>query len=280
MKKKNRVCIADDNITFATSLEKRINKSEYFVVDFMAANGKEVIEYIKKEFPEVVILDIVMPITDGLDVLRMIKNNMQDYNPIVVMVSAIGGESYTKTCISMGADYYFVKPVDLEEFTGRLEKLVAPDKTETEDRTKSYYENTERKRTRESRSYTFTTKYTDIKDQHLLVTEILREIGVPAHIKGYTYMREAIKIVVSRPEFLGQITKELYPRVAQKFSTTPSRVERAIRHAIEVAWSRGRVDEIDDIFGYTIDNAKGKPTNSEFIAMIADRVRNITGEYI
>jgi len=278
--KKNRVCIADDNATFAASLEKRINKSDYFVVDFIAANGKELMDYIRKEFPEVVILDIVMPITDGLDVLMSIKRNMPDYNPIIVMVSAIGGESYTKRCISMGADYYFVKPVNLEEFTNRLEKLVTPEVIREDEKSLSYYENPSRLNAHAPRTYNFTAKYADIKDQHLLITEILREIGVPAHIKGYSYMREAIKIVVSRPEMLGQITKELYPRVAHKFATTPSRVERAIRHAIEVAWSRGKVEEIDEIFGYTIDNAKGKPTNSEFVAMIADRVRNIMGEYV
>jgi len=272
----SKVCIIDDNITFASALEKKINYSQKFVVEHVAANGKEAMTYIKMSLPDVIITDIVMPVMDGLDVIRAVRQKIENYNPVIIVISAIGGENYTKKCIEMGADYYFVKPLDIDEFAKKIEYLIVRDEMAIS--ANQYFENPVKTASAAS-AYSGSAIQKNVKNYHILITETLRELGVPAHIKGYTYIREAIKMVVKNQDLLGQITKELYPGIAQKFQTTPSRVERAIRHAIEVAWSRGKVEEIDSIFGYTIDNSKGKPTNSEFIAMIADRIRNIMGQY-
>ncbi len=270
-----KICIIDDNITFANTLEKKLNYSSRFAVEHVAANGKEAMTYIKMSMPDVIITDIVMPIMDGLDVIRYVREKMDNYTPIIVVISAIGGETYTKKCLQYGADYYFVKPINLDDFSSKLEEMIKEEEEETMD---IYYENPTNG-IMQVMTVPMDPGFREVKDQHIMITETLRELGVPAHIKGYTYIRESIKRVVREPELLGQITKELYPGVADKYKTTPSRVERAIRHAIEVAWARGKMEEIDNIFGYTIDNSKGKPTNSEFIAMIADKIRNMTGNY-
>ncbi len=270
-----KICIVDDNLSFASTLEKKLNQSSRFAVEHVAANGKEAMTYIKLSLPDVIITDIVMPVMDGIDVIKYIREKIENYTPVIIVISAIGGETYTKRCIDLGADFYFVKPINMDEITKKLEELIKEEEEETLD---IYYENPANG-IMQIMTIPVDKQYKELKDQHLMITETLRELGVPAHIKGYTYIRESIKRVVKDPELLGQITKELYPGVADKYKTTPSRVERAIRHAIEVAWSRGKMEEIDNIFGYTIDNTKGKPTNSEFIAMIADRIRNMSGEY-
>ena len=184
------------------------------------------------------------------------------------MLSAVGQDKITRKAIELGAEYYVVKPFDIELLITRIREL------------KNY---------RPSQSNNFISRDTSLpKQQYIeiannsgkteenleaLVTNVIHEVGVPAHIKGYQYLREAIIMVVNDIDVINQITKSLYPKIAEKFTTTPSRVERAIRHAIEVAWSRGKMDTIDELFGYTIHNGKGKPTNSEFIALITDRIR-------
>lgn len=258
------VAIADDNASFASAVEKRLSLSENINVVGTANNGKEMIEIIRKEKPDVLIIDVIMPTMDGLDVLRSLKNFEDIYKPKIVMLSAVGGEKFTKKAVDLGADYYFVKPIELDDFTAKIEEIFD---SENESSNSQQFQGP------------FNKEFVNDKNHHLMITSILHEIGVPAHIKGYTYMRDAIKMVINDNELLGAITKELYPNIAQKYNTTPSRVERAIRHAIEVAWTRGRVETIDLIFGYTIDQNKGKPTNSEFIAMVADKIRMQVGEY-
>lgn len=258
------VAIADDNASFASAVEKRLSLSENINVVGTANNGKEMIEIIRKEKPDVLIIDVIMPTMDGLDVLRALKNFGDIYKPKIVMLSAVGGEKFTKKAVDLGADYYFVKPIDLDDFMAKIEEIFD---NEVESLNSQQFQGP------------FNKEFVNDKNHHLIITSILHEIGVPAHIKGYTYMRDAIKMVINEPDLLGAITKELYPNIAQKYTTTPSRVERAIRHAIEVAWTRGRVETIDQIFGYTIDQNKGKPTNSEFIAMVADKIRMQVGEY-
>ncbi|MBR6801360.1 MAG: sporulation transcription factor Spo0A [Eubacteriaceae bacterium] len=269
-----KICIADDNLKFAGTLEKRLNSSSKFNVEFVASNGRDALAYIKMARPNIIITDIVMPVRDGLDIIKTVREDIENYEPAIIVISAIGGEKYTRKCIELGADYYFVKPINLEEFTAKLENIV---EIHEEIHESKMYENPSK--VSSPFNQTWFDQKRDIKDLHLLVSEVLREIGIPAHIKGHTYLRDAIKMVVEDISFLGQVTKVLYPQIAEKYDTTPSRVERAIRHSIEVAWTRGRMDELDNLFGYSVDYSRGKPTNSEFIAMIADRIRNIIGQY-
>ena len=199
---------------------------------------------------------------DGLGVLEKLSQESMNKIPKIIILSAVGQDKITQRAIALGADYYIVKPFDLEVFVKRIKELATnsfalPDFSITS-------------HTLPSPSFQTRSRGHSLEAE---ITNIIHEIGVPAHIKGYQYLREAITMVINDMELLSGITKELYPGIAQKFNTTPSRVERAIRHAIEVAWSRGRVDTINKLFGYTIHDEKGKPTNGEFIAMVADKLR-------
>lgn len=252
-----KVAIADDNQTFASNVVNYLRTKKDYDVVGVTTNGKELLEIVREKRPDVVLLDTIMPVMDGVSVLQELGKD-ENYNPHIIMMSAVGGEYFTRKAISLGADYYFLKPFDIEEIDREIKSYFNPEKID--------YSFSEGKVNRE-------------KSYQVMVTSILHEVGVPAHIKGYVYLREAIKLVMDDIDLLGGITKTLYPMIAKKYETTPSRVERAIRHAIEVAWNRGRVETIDNIFGYTIDQNKGKPTNSEFIAMVADKLRLDIGEY-
>ncbi|MCD8333708.1 MAG: sporulation transcription factor Spo0A, partial [Clostridiales bacterium] len=225
-----------------------------------AKTGEEACEVIKTKEPDIVLLDIVMPKLDGLGVMdRTNRDKTIRKHPNYIIISAIGQENVTEDAFRLGASYYLMKPFDQEALVHRIKYIKESIGLKPEDATQGViYENTH-----EAQEHDLETD----------VTNIIHEIGVPAHIKGYQYLREAIMMSVNDIEMLNSITKILYPTIAKKFQTTSSRVERAIRHAIEVAWSRGKMDTIDKIFGYTVHNGKGKPTNSEFIALIADKIR-------
>lgn len=261
---KVNVAIADDNERMLRLLGDIIRSDKDLEVVGTAKDGEEACEMIKAKEPDVVLLDIVMPKLDGLGVMDKIRrDSSMKKHPSFIMVSAIGNEKITEDAFSLGADYYIMKPFDNDMVINRIKRvkrLGEPVKG-TEIRKVNAYERYEKHEEKPVRSLE-----TD-------VTNIIHEIGVPAHIKGYQYLREAIMMSVDDIEMLNSITKILYPTIAKKYQTTPSRVERAIRHAIEVAWSRGKMDTIDELFGYTINNGKGKPTNSEFIALIADKIR-------
>lgn len=257
---KLNVAIADDNERMLQVLGDIVRSDEEFHVVGTAKDGEEAYEMIKKKEPDVVLLDIVMPKLDGLTVMDKIKNdrNIKKY-PAFIMISAIGQEKITEDAFDLGADYYIMKPFDSDVVINRIKHVRDSGNRKNGDfRKVSPYEKKEKMEER------------NLEND---VTNIIHEIGVPAHIKGYQYLREAIMMSVNDMEMLNSITKILYPSIAKTFQTTPSRVERAIRHAIEVAWSRGKMDTIDELFGYTIHNGKGKPTNSEFIALIADKIR-------
>ncbi len=259
---KIKVIIADDNWEFCQILSKFISSQEEFHVLGIAKDGLEALELIEREKPDILILDIIMPHLDGLGVLeRMRETNLENF-PKVIILSAVGQDKITKSAIELGADYYMVKPFDFKIFLERLRQIaeVNPLIHQSSNFTNNISMDEVESKNKE-------------RDLETKITKIIQEIGVPAHIKGYLYLREAIRIVIDDMDYLGAVTKELYPAVATKFNTTPSRVERAIRHAIEVAWNRGKIDTIDKIFGYTVNNNKGKPTNSEFIALIADKLR-------
>ncbi len=260
---KTRILITDDNQEFCDILSKFLSKDDDFQVVGVARNGLEALDKIVEEEPDVLILDIIMPHLDGLGVLEKLNKLDLEKRPKVIILSAVGQDKITQKAIELGAEYYVVKPFDFNTFIKRLKQIVGA-KDEIEITKKNDYI----KIPTASSANINTTRNLEAR-----ITNVIHEIGVPAHIKGYIYLREAIAMVIEDMELLGAVTKELYPNIASKFNTTPSRVERAIRHAIEVAWTRGKVDTIDKIFGYTVNTNKGKPTNSEFIAMVADKLR-------
>lgn len=256
------VAIADDNDRMVRLLKNIVRSDSELDVVGTASNGEEAYEMIKTKEPDVVLLDIVMPKLDGLGVMDKVnKDKTIRKHPTFIIISAIGQEKITEDAFDLGADYYIMKPFDNEMVLNRIK-------------------NSQLRRSRTAnigdiRKVNAYEKQDDYAVRNLEgdVTHMIHEIGVPAHIKGYQYLREAIIMSVNDMEMLNSITKILYPTIAKKYQTTSSRVERAIRHAIEVAWSRGKMDTIDELFGYTINNGKGKPTNSEFIALIADKIR-------
>lgn len=259
MSNKTRVMIVDDNKDFVKLLTMYINTQEDMEVVHTAFDGQGVIEVIKEKNPDVLLLDIIMPERDGLAVLEEMVKNEDTTMPTTIVMSAIGQEKITQKAIALGATYYVVKPFDMGTLTDRLRDLLSNEvvvemKNQSVCCGKSI------------------PKTNDISVE-VRTTNMIHDVGVPAHIKGYQYIREAILLAVENEEIINAITKTLYPTLARKFNTTPSRVERAIRHAIEVAWNRGQIEMHDKIFGYTVNSNKGKPTNSEFIAMIADRLR-------
>lgn len=257
------VLIADDNKEFCSILNDYLLNQKDIVVTGIAKDGREALELIQQKQPDLVVLDIIMPHLDGLGVLEKLNGMDLDKMPRVIVLSAVGQDKITQQAITLGADYYVVKPFDMDIFTKRIREMFSTQDVETKRRSVST-QVVQREAAATSRGPI---------DLETEITSIIHEIGVPAHIEGYMYLREAITMVVNDMELLSAVTKELYPSIAKKYNTTASRVERAIRHAIEVAWGRGQVDAINKLFGYTVHNEKGKPTNSEFIAIIADKLR-------
>jgi len=243
-----KVAIADDSKEFSSIMQEHLSQEPDIELVGVAYDGEQILNIIKEREPDVVVLDIIMPQLDGIGVLERIQLSGSK-RPKIIALTALGQESLVQRIMELGVDYYLLKPLNLDMLTKRIKQLIGtPERTVIP-------------RAIESRPVDFE------------VTDVIREIGIPAHIKGYQYLREAITMIVADNNFLGSVTKELYPTVAQKYSTTPSRVERAIRHSIEVAWNRGNIDLINQLFGCTVNKDKGKPTNSEFMAMIADKLR-------
>ena len=266
MNEKIRVLVADDNREFSATLVNYLSNESDMEVVAVARDGNEAYENIINTKPDIAILDIIMPHLDGLGVLEKLNESNMEKKPMCIILSAVGQDKITQKAISLGAQYYIVKPFDISVLVKRIKEI-------------KYYQPTQLKNNYISRE--IKAQYIDIAPEdkkneenlEALVTNVIHEVGVPAHIKGYQYLREAIIMVVNNIDVINQITKQLYPDIAKKYGTTPSRVERAIRHAIEVAWGRGQTETVESIFGYTVSAAKGKPTNSEFIAMIADKLR-------
>ena len=251
LKERIKVAFADDNKEFSEIMNEYLSQQPDIEVVGVAYNGEQIISIIEEKKPDVVILDIIMPHLDGIGVLERI-NTTGGKRPKIIMLTAFGQETITQRVVELGADYYVLKPFNMEVLVSRIRQLAGMITTQRPQVT----------------AQAIKAKSVDVE-----VTNIIREIGIPAHIKGYQYLRDAIMMIISEIELLGAVTKVLYPMIAEKYSTTPSRVERAIRHAIEVAWNRGNIDMINRLFGYTVKLEKGKPTNSEFMAMIADRLR-------
>ena len=251
------VAIADDNERMLDMLEEIISMDNELNVVGKAKNGEEMCQIIKDKRPDVVLLDLIMPKMDGLTVMEHVgRDKSMEKQPYFIVVTAVGQERITEDAFDKGANYYVLKPFNNEILLNRIKTVRKVFRTH-EKKTEEVIENTQ-------------IREDDLENR---VTDMLHEIGIPAHIKGYHYLRDAIIMAVEDMDVLNAITKVLYPTVAKKYQTTSSRVERAIRHAIEVAWSRGKLDTLDELFGYTVSNGKGKPTNSEFIALIADTIQ-------
>ena len=254
---KIKVCVVDDNRDLVSLLEEYISAKEDMEVIGVAHNGQDCLSLLESIEPDILILDIIMPHLDGLAVLEKLRDQRRNKMPSVIMLTAFGQEDVTKKAVDLGASYFILKPFDMENLAGHIRQVSGRESMLKKSSHFNYRSPVEQKP----------------KNLDASITSIIHEIGVPAHIKGYLYLREAISMVYNDIELLGSITKVLYPDIAKKYNTTASRVERAIRHAIEVAWSRGNIESISTLFGYTVSMTKAKPTNSEFIAMVADKLR-------
>lgn len=259
MNKKISVLIADDHKELATELTNFINAEADMTTAATAYDGEEAYKLILETHPDVVILDLVMPKLDGIGVLNKLKNSPLPKRPKIVIYSIAPAAINRAVNISPDIDYCLLKPQNCERICEVIRELVTVPKATALPVISKTASNLPAKN--------------DEIDLETIVTDFIHELGVPAHIKGYQYIRSAIMMVVENMDLLNFITKQLYPEIAKAYNTTASRVERAIRHSIEVAWSRGKPEIMNEIFGYTIHTGKGKPTNSEFIAMVADRIR-------
>lgn len=245
------VAIADDNDEVLEMLECVIQEEKNLNLVGKAKNGEEIYQIIKEYNPDLVILDLFMPKMDGFRVMEQVKKEVTDVNlPTFIVLSAVGQDDITKDAFAKGASYYILKPFHNDTILRSIQYL------------RNYKE--------DRREYVIEKQEYNVESH---ITELLHEMGIPAHIKGYHYLRECILMSIDDMDVLNAITKILYPTVAKKYQTTSSRVERAIRHAIEVAWNRGKLDTLEALFSYTISTGKGKPTNSEFIALVADTIR-------
>jgi len=251
-----KVLIADVDEVYAATLSEFLNYQEGIEVAQICRDGVEVLEALSIIEPDVVITEIMLPGLDGFAVLERAGKSKVSF----VVVTSMNKDSVARDCIALGAEYVMIKPVDFQNLANRIKSIANERFTSVS-------------RLMPTTTSVLTDKSNEDIDIEILVTQVIHEVGIPAHIKGYQYLRHAIMMVVDNLEIINSITKKLYPNVAKKYNTTSSRVERAIRHAIEVAWDRGDTDVLNAVFGYTIANSKGKPTNSEFIAMIADKLR-------
>lgn len=276
MQRPIRVLLADDNREFVEIVKEFIEHQEDMSLVGVAYNGNDALDLIFREEPHVVLLDIIMPHLDGLGVLEKLQSAA--LRPKIIVLTAFGQESMTQRAVSLGANYYILKPFELETLGKRIRQL---QDDFSDSLSPALMTNTVSNGniTSNSSSHGMNSQISNgilpptPKNLEVEVTRMIHQMGVPAHVKGYQYLRDAIVSVVINISLLGAVTKELYPMIAAKYQTTPSRVERAIRHAIELAWDRGNIDFMNRFFGYTINVDRGKPTNSEFIAMVADKLR-------
>ena len=257
METKTRILIADSNQDFCSLLTDLISAEKDMEVAAAADNGLDALALITELKPDLVLLDLVLTKLDGIEVLRRLPET--GAKPHVIVLSGFVNTKVVTACSSAGADFFLPKPCDTPVLLNRIRQLAGTDRPAMP--SGGF----------DCRAVSAQQSRQDA-DLEAVVTDIIHEIGVPAHIKGYQYLREAIILTINDMDMINAVTKVLYPEVAKKFGTTPSRVERAIRHAIEVAWDRGDIETLQKFFGYTVSNIKGKPTNSEFIAMIADNL--------
>lgn len=261
MKENLKIYIVDDSLDMIHEMKEELRKNNFYQVIGSSGNGEQVLRELHGKHIDILVLDLIMPKKDGITVLKELKENQISVDHIICTTPFVN-ELIVSQVQNFKVDYLMMKPFDIPQLIEKLNVI------------------TGLKESHKAMDGGVSINLDDHEKERLIkleleseITSLLHEIGIPAHIKGYMYLRTAILETYLNVDFLGQITKVLYPEIARKYSTTSSRVERAIRHAIEVAWNRGNIDAIDDIFGYTISASKAKPTNSEFIAMISDKLR-------
>lgn len=241
---KKKVLVVEDNLSFIKTIDEYFEKIEDIDIKYHANNGKEGIELLKKyDDVDLVLLDLVMPKKDGIYFLEKLRE-LEIKKDVIVMTS-FDSDMIIKQVSNLGIKYFMLKPFEMKDLESRIRKLM-------------------------DGSFTPVQKNNDLK---ISLTKLLHELGMPSHIKGYEYIREGIMLLYNDPSIIGGITKELYPEIAEKYNTSVSRVERAIRHAIEVSWNRGNLDLMEEVFGHSVDYDKAKPTNSEFIVTVADKLK-------
>ena len=246
---KSLIIIDDNNVKLNTLKEHFSNRYNILVCN---QNGTSAMNLIEKEKPEIIITDLVLSDFDGFTLIDKIKH-IFGYTPLIIIASTLTSDIFIEKSLNMGASYFVAKPYDENQLCNRIEELIAP----------KSYKNVEKYSNKDLR-------YSKKLDEK--ITNIFISLGIPAHIKGFHFLRDAVKLCIETPEIINSITKKLYPEIATKNNTTSSKVERAIRHAIEVAWNRGKIDTINSLFGIKVYQDNEKPTNGEFIALISDKM--------
>lgn len=246
MERSINLLIANENEEDANLISEKLTKENNLATIDKTSSGLKAIELVKSKNYDLIILDLVLAEVDGFEVIEEIKN--LNKNTKIIVLSALSSDTFIKKAMSLGVDYYMLKPANLDVLSKRVKDLV-----EGEQISSAISKNTDK----------------EIEEK---ITNIFITVGIPAHIKGYQFLREAIKLAMENPDIINSITKKLYPSIAERFDTSASKVERAIRHAIEVAWNRGKIENINNIFGLTVYSNNEKPTNGEFIALVADKM--------
>jgi len=252
-----RVVVADDNIQLRDMIAQFLSEQDGMEVVGAAANGVEALQLVSEKEPDVLVCDMIMPQMDGYTVLERLQGMKLARHPGVIVLTALGRDDFIARAINLGVHYYMVKPFDFMMLAQRVFEAAGDERTADALNMRIQRE----------------MQGTGMESLEERIANLFLTVGIPAHIKGYQYLREAVKMVIDNPDLMGRITKELYPGIAHRFGTTSSKVERAIRHAIEVAWNRGRVEALDEAFGRNVCSLDDKPTNGEFIALVSDRLR-------
>lgn len=242
--KKTSIILADEDVKNLNELTQSFTNDDYEILS-VTSNGLELIDLIKNKKPDIVVMDIVLKGCDGFKVLESVQGTETQ----IVIQSSLSIDGFINKAISLGAKYYCIKPFDVSTLKERINDILNPVQTQNK--------------------VFFNAKNNQIEEK---ITNIFITVGIPAHIKGYQFLREAIKLAIANPEIINSITKKLYPTIAEKYDTSASKVERAIRHAIEVAWNRGKIENINNLFGIKVYSSNEKPTNGEFIALVADKM--------
>ena len=251
-----RVVVADDNVQLRNMITEYLSQQSGMEIVGAAANGLEAIKQVQEKQPDVLICDMIMPQMDGYGVLERLLEMKLEKQPKVIALTALGRDDFISRAIDLGVCYYMVKPFDFAMLAQRIYEAAGEEGRADALNMRMHQESSAGADNLEER-----------------IANLFLTVGIPAHIKGYQFLREAVKMVIDNPDLMGRITKELYPGIARHFGTTSSKVERAIRHAIEVAWNRGRIEALDEAFGRNVCSLDDKPTNGEFIALVSDRLR-------
>ena len=241
---KKSILVVDDNMSFVKTIKDYFKDSDNYEIKYVAKEGTEALSILKNSSNKVdlVLLDLVMPRKDGIYLLE--EMNKENIKKDIIVMTSFNSDYVLKRVSGLGIKYFMLKPFEMKDLENRMDAALTP-----------------------------VTSITQDKDLKISLTKLLHELGMPSHIKGYEYIREGIMLLYNDPSIIGGITKELYPEIADKYKTSVSRVERAIRHAIEVSWNRGNLDLMEEVFGHSVDYDKAKPTNSEFIVTLADKLK-------